>query len=379
MEARAATLGLFKGTKLTMLFAVLLGSVACGAEPSLTEDEIASTGQSLAAEDWQTPWLQVGIDVTGSPAACETRFVETGGGVSLFRRSSSSNRIAVSSMFRSAFNAWTFLDNNTFVSKPACASLDGSHEYLFPKNGQFAVLAKSAFNRYWISVWKLGVPSIYNEPPTPPVRVHAWEQISTDTFASAPSATLYVYQLLVLGRKSNNSLSLRSKFLNPDDSSDPYVGGSWGPAQEVPALPSGWTAAGDPVILYGDIAVIATRATNGGTSALFWCFTNLNMFTDWVRFDPSGATVSSDPSLELGRDRTLRTAYFRASNGRIFQGTSNRGSTTFGPFSAIGTDTLTGAPAAVGGQLGGDPAHMVFAKKSGSNALWNAFTNLTVQ
>lgn len=378
MEARAVAARLSKRAKVTMLFGVLLGSVACGAEPPVTEEEVLDTSEALAPGDWQTPWLQVGIDLTGTPVACETRFPETGGGVSLFRRGNSS-RISFSSMFRSQFSAWTYLDSNTFVSKPACASLDSSHEGSAPKNGQFAVFAKNSQNRYWVSVWRLGTPSIYQEPPTPPTRVHAWEEVSTDTFASAPSATAYFSKLLVLGRTSSNALILRSRFMDTNASNDPYGGGSWDPPLEVPPLPSGWTAAGDPVVLYGDIAAIVTRATSGGSSRLYWCFSNLNMFTDWVRFDPAGVTVASDPSIELGRDRTRRTAYFRASNNRIYQGTSPRGSTTFGTFSAIGTDTFTGAPAAVGGQLGGDPAHQVFAKKSGSDALWNAFTNLTVQ
>jgi hypothetical protein len=95
-----------------------------------------------------------------------------------------------------------------------------------------------------------------------------------------------------------------------------------------------------------------------------------------------GVTVGSDPSLELGRDRTNPriTAYFRATNNKIFQASSNVGTATFQAFTATPfSDTFVSAPAAVGGQLGTDPAHMVFAKKSGSNALFFTGTNLNVQ
>jgi len=51
---------------------------------------------------------------------------------------------------------------------------------------------------------------------------------------------------------------------------------------------------------------------------------------------------------------------------------------TIGPFSAIGTDTFVTAPSAVGGNLGTDPYHMVYAKKTGSSNIWFAGTGIGV-
>jgi len=222
--------------------------------------------------------------------------------------------------------------------------------------------------------------------------VRDWAEIGSTTYSSSPAATVHAGKLIVIGRRTDNTLAARTHGLNLAATGDPFLSGTpWSGLVSLPSLPSGWAAAGDPAIIHAPAAngpaTIVTRATKTtfppANPRLYRCTTgNGTSFSSWSQIPTGSAVVSSDPSLELGRDRTNPriTLYFRATDNRIFQASSNVGSSTFETFTAIPfTDTFVSAPAAVGGELGTDPAHMVFAKKSGSDALFFTATNLTVQ
>ena len=76
--------------------------------------------------------------------------------------------------------------------------------------------------------------------------------------------------------------------------------------------------------------------------------------------------------MEIGADRssTFRyTAYLRSGNGPIYEASTNPGTTTFQTFTTVYTDPFTEGPAAIGGNLGADSTHIVFAKGWGSDQL----------
>jgi hypothetical protein len=398
-----------KALKFAALFGALLGA-ACGGEAILPEsEEIASESEALQASDWVNGWQQVPglngtVNLLGTPTACETRFYQTGGGMSLFQKDSS-NQIATSSMFRSPFNDWQPICCQTFVSKPACASLDGAHDPNlqnpdFPWSNQFAVLGRTSSNRFQAAIWMLGAPADpdfpeqFGQPPGPGQMVFDWHDIGLETYVSAPAATVHAGKLIVIGLRrlsfpTRNVLVARTHGLNLATTGNPFASGSpWAGPVTLPSLPDAtWTLSGDPTIIHAPAAngpaTIVTKATKQFLpTRLYRCTTsNGTSFSNWSQI-PTQALVNSDPSLELGRDRMNPriTLYYRGVNGQMFQASSNVGSSTFETFTAIPfTDVLVTAPAAIGGVLGTDPSHMVFAKKSGSDALWFAGTNLNVQ
>jgi hypothetical protein len=144
---------------------------------------------------------------------------------------------------------------------------------------------------------------------------------------------------------------------------------TWDPTLAVPALPSGWTAAGDPTIVSApagllSLPTLATRATNDSSTGYFRITTDGSLFSAWTRFTlPFGVTPASDLSMEIGGDRTQLTAYFRATIGRIYQSTATIDASTL-RLMFSNSDTFSDGPAATGGALFVDPAHMVFAKKT---------------
>jgi hypothetical protein len=190
-------------------------------------------------------------------------------------------------------------------------------------------------------------------------------------------------KLLVLGRKSDNQLMMRSYPLNLGNQGDPTAfGGPW-TTTNLPILPSGWGAIGDPAMIHAPLpaaAMIVVRAGNNITTHLFrTTTTNGTSFSAWTEIPTTaiGAsnTIVSDPSIELSRDRSLSafryTVYVRAQDGKVWQSSTNPGTTTFQSFVKIPwSDTLAEGPFAIGGNLGGDSAHVVFAKKPGSNNLY---------
>jgi len=363
------------------LVVALVGCIGCGPEPLSAEGEGASSfGEPLRNRDWssngwslatqQSGTSTVTLQVLGPPSACETRF-QVSGGTSFVQRNAA-DRIDVSSASRSAFNPWTTLGNKTFSSRPACVTLDAPYDAGVPLTYQLAVVGRSGFgNAFWIAIWQLGQNNPYNVPPNAPSQVYDWAQVSsTDSFASAPALTAFAGNVLVVGRKSNNKLYVRSHGVVAG-SSDPWGGGSWGSTYELPALPTGWTATGDPTICsapsgLGYLPTIATRATNGGSTGYFKLSTEGTLFTAWSSISlPTGVTPASDLSMEIGKDRTRITGYFRATTGRIYQASATIGQ-SFAPFAVMfsNSDTFTDGPAATGGELFVDPAHMVFAKKT---------------
>lgn len=380
-----------------LLLAALWGGVGCGGESAGEQPALELGTEDLAASEWVNGWNQLSradgsaVVVEGPAMGCETRYGEAGG-QTIFKKDTS-NHIVMAWKSYSPFTSWTQIGSGsfTFSTEPACATFDGAVDGSSPSR-QFAVVAKGSgsANRYWYATWQQGqISTNFGEPPSAGNLVRDWQQVGTDAFASAPAATTHNGKLLVLGRKSDNQLMMRSYPLNLGNAGDPTAfGGPW-TSTNLPILPTGWGAIGDPTMIHAPLpaaAMIVVRAGNNVTTKLFrTTTTNGTSFSSWTEINISaiGAsnTIVSDPSIEIGRDRgssTFRyTVYVRAQDGKIWQASTNPGTTTFQSFVKIPwTDTLTEGPFAIGGNLGGDSAHVVFAKKSGSGN--NLFQTATV-
>ena len=370
--------------------AALLGSLACGAESAGEEAELQIGSQDLAASEWVNGWNQLSradaspVVVEGQATGCETRY-GSAGGHTIFKKDAS-NHIAMAWKSYSPFTPWTVIGSSsfTFSTEPACATFDGAVDGSNPSR-QFAVVAKGSgsANRYWYATWQQGqISTTFGEPPSAGGLVRDWQLVGNDAFASAPAATVHNGKLLVLGRKSDNQLMMRSYPLNLGNQGDPTAfGGPW-TSTNLPILPSGWGAIGDPAMIHAPLpaaAMIVVRAGNGSTTRLYRTTTsNGTSFSAWTQITTSaiGATntIVSDPSIEIGRDRSSMfryTVYVRAQDGKVWQASTNPGTTTFQSFVKIPwSEVLSDGPLAIGGNLGGDSAHVVFAKKSGSDNLF---------
>jgi hypothetical protein len=375
-----------------LCLAALMGAAACGGESVEEVGEEVPLGfaaQELAASEWVNGWNQLSradssaVAVTGQAVGCETRY-GSAGGQTIFRRDVF-NHIAMAWKSYSPFTPWTTIGSSsfTFSTEPACATFDGAVDGSNPSR-QFAVVAKgSGSNRYWYATWLQGeISTTFGEPPTAGGLVRDWQLVGNEAFASAPAATVHNGKLLVLGRKSDNQLMMRSYPLNLGNQGDPTAfGGPW-TTTNLPILPTSWGAIGDPAMIHAPLpaaAMIVVRAGNTITTRLFRTMTsNGTSFSPWTEI-PTGAigatnTIVSDPSIEIGRDRSSAfryTVHVRAKDGKVWQASTNPGTITFQSFVKIPwSDTLTEGPFAIGGNLGGDSAHVVFAKKSGSNNLF---------
>jgi hypothetical protein len=203
--------------------------------------------------------------------------------------------------------------------------------------------------------------------------VTTWQTISNNDYASAPSTTVAFGKLLVVGRRSDNRLYLHRNTLSTSTTS-PYNPNGWSSTVlQVPALPSGWTAAGDPAITDVhpalDGVIIVTRATKTGQSdtlfQIYWQGNgNGSYFWDsagsentW-QFLPTGSYVRSDPTLVS--DNVIESGYVtvfvqgsQTATGtkNVYQGTGI--SWMWAPFALIpntsGVTLTADAPAAIVG------------------------------
>jgi hypothetical protein len=369
---------------------VLLGSAACGGESAIEEPQLQVGTRDLAASEWINGWNSLSradgssVAVEGQGVACETRY-GSAGGQTMFKKDAA-NHIVMAWKSYSPFTPWTQIGSSsfTFSTEPACATFDGAVDGSNPSR-QFAVVAKGSgsANRYWYATWQQGqISTTFGVPPSSGNLVRDWQLVGTEAFASAPAATVHNGKLLVLGRKSDNQLMMRTYPLNLGNQGDPIAfGGPW-TSNNLPTLPTGWGAIGDPAIIHAPLpaaAMIVVRAGNGSTTRLYRTTTsNGTSFSTWTQISTTalGATnpILSDPSIEVGRDRssTFRyTVYVRASDGKVWQSSTNLGTTTFQSFVQIPfNDVFVEGPFAIGGNLGGDSAHVVFAKGWGSDNIF---------
>jgi len=380
---------------------VLLASACGGIGPDATA-ELGTTSQDVTPDPagWRawTPEPTNSGGWTGGPAVCQA-LTPSGDGTAIVGRSTN-NRYRIS-MRQFFVEATAFADISTFTtfnSKPACTSLDGVHtldEGLW--NYQLAVLGKSASNnQFLIKTMKLDTePAFFGDPPTLPTTVVNWTSINSNAYASAPAAAVSQAALLVVGRRSDNRLYLHRNHLAILLPQTPFDNSSWDPVLQLPALPSGWTAAGDPAIadtqpLIG-VVTIVTRATRPGfpTRLYYSLFESAaSTFQAWaqVPITPSTVSVGSDPALEVDRGLGLATLYFRSGTNcatsacRVFQ--SSGIANLWGEFTQIfdniagHSDTFTEAPGAIG-DLGLEPHHMVIARDSSGQFIHNG-TNVDI-
>ena len=236
-------------------------------------------------------------------------------------RSASTNRIRIMVNKWRGYTSPAWADMGTvtqFASKPACTALDDNFIKYDPDHRtyshQFAVVARANDNKIYARTMQADTtfPSSIPVVVEPSTTVTTWHTISSSSnYASAPSATVAFGKLLVVGRRSDNRLYLHRNTLG--SVSSPYNQNNWSSTVlTVPALPAGWTAAGDPAIAdvhpAVDAIIIVTRATKAGqpdtlfqiywqgngTGSYFWDSAGSQ---DTWQFLPTGSYVRSDPAI----------------------------------------------------------------------------------
>jgi hypothetical protein len=390
-----------------IVLSTVLGLAGCGTSAEgYTED--VGTQAAAVTPTGAAGWRHWGAEPVnshaggwaGGPALCSAR-TPSGDGYVEVGRDASNNRFAIilRQFFTTATNPVDLGSTHIFSSKPACASLDELHQLPDPMwSNQVAVLGRRSStgpsnNQFFIKVLKLDTePAFFGDPPSQPTQVLGWSSISSNTYASAPAATVAGASLLVVGRKTDNRLYLHRNHLFILLLSNPFDNTNWQPVLQLPALPAGWTAAGDPAIgntlpLF-NLVTIVTRAQSGGTNRLYYTLFDPGTatFSAWAQYTTTGLKVQSDPAIEVDLGLGLATLYFRAdhptfpvSTNHIYQGSgySNLWETFTQVIDSDGDDTFIDSPAALG-NLTLESHHIVTAKKS-SNQFWQNGTNVGVQ
>lgn len=352
----AFRMGGFRGTSSAVLLCAALGG--CG-----TPAEVANESVSTAEEAIGGPWRELdetpnqADGFTGSPAVCDAR--TSMGGTFLVGRSTN-NRFRWSLNQRIyGHTAWADLSSSMrlFNSKPTCTSFDEYHQGSWTFNYKKAILGRSTDNRYYIRVVSVPPgpvdPNTNLELPSPVNIGSAFAQISTNTYDSAPAAATVNGKLYVLGRRSN-TLYLSTNQLNLSSSGS--VLGTWQNETLSVALPSGWTAQGDPAVVnsspfYAAIT-FAQRATRLGQTRIWVNFYGGGTsFYGWYQLSTVTAGIASDPALDVNFDwLNALTVYFTGGDGKLYEGSTFFSDPTFTAVNAAGnTNTgLSGSPAAVG-------------------------------
>jgi hypothetical protein len=293
------------------LLGALFGVGCSGGESA---GAVASVQEPLA-DQWNA-WTGVnGTEAfVGSPGGCST---PDSGVLVLGRKSSNRYRLYMNKWRAFVNPAWTELGTQTFANKPACSSLDEDPAgiALASANQQFAILGRGTDNKLYARTMQADkTVSLVNGNPfvDPPTLKVDWHAINSNAhYASAPAAIVAYGKLLVVARRDDNRLYLHRNTLSTS-LTNPYSSTGWSATLQVPALPSPWTAAGDPAIANtnpsGLGAIIVTRATapgqadtlfqiywqGVGTQSYFWDSAGSQ---DTWQFLPTGSYVRSDPSV----------------------------------------------------------------------------------
>jgi hypothetical protein len=315
----------------------------------------------------------------GGPAVCNG-FNAQGTWLAVGRASNNKFRWSIAERLQPQ-TAWADLGFTTFSSKPACAPLDELWQGN-PYNYEKALFGKHATNgRYYVRIMKVppGLPDpITNNPlPTVPSTVLSWTSISTETWTSAPAATVAGDALVVCGRRTVagvDAVWCKSNPLAPAQA-DPFNNANWAAAIKAPALPSPWTAQGDPAVantypwLGGvTVAVRATRVNPAQTRIYFTVWTG-SQFNAWTQF-PTGAigVAADDPAMDVDvLTFAGATLAFRGTDSKLYEGTGlGTVGWTFAAIAAAGNTNTgwTGSPALAGSLNGVEGGHVVLGTKS---------------
>jgi hypothetical protein len=316
---------------------------------------------------------------TGSPAICDSR-TTMGGIVVVGRRATgfgTANRFRFSLRDRIyAATNWADIGTRTFNSKPACAVLDEFHQLPMNQcNFQKAIIGRSSLNRYFIQILKAAPGGVdENNIPLPTITslvLSDWLQIGTNTYDSAPAATVAFHTFYLVGRRGTR-LFLRANPLNTSDPNNPYNHAGWGSEMQSPALPSGWTMAGDPAIVnsspYTHTLHFAVRGTSGAQTRIFMTNWNGAWAASWSQLSVTNVAAGSDPALDVSFDwLNAQTVYIRGTDNRIYQSSSFF---TDNPFEAIQAQLnsntgMSGSPAAIGWMDAWEGDHAVVGVKNG--------------
>jgi hypothetical protein len=359
----------------------LLGT-GCGVELEAPRDEgtIRTERQALMGGGWRDflalPSQSGGF--AGDSAVCDAYTFQ--GGFVAFGRSAETGRFRMSITERLIpATAWADVGTQQFNAKPGCAPLDGVYD--LPQSQwsyQKAIVGKSNFtNQYLIRIQKLGPSS-----PIVPETIQNWTSISSSTYSSAPAVVLSTHlisgprrgRLAVVGRRSNGRLYVHLNELNDANPGQPFSNSNWQPAAQAPALPSGWSAQGDPAVVDGSIIwnaiTIMTRATSGSQTRLygiFWYGPTYG-FGSWVNM--STLTSGADPAISWW-NYPLQTVFVRGSGGAIYE--ADGLGPGIDPFTALVNDNnsgFVGAPSAAGNLTSWEGNHVVVARRSDNQFYW---------
>lgn len=338
-----------------------LALAGCGAPTEDVDPELSTTTADLSSAGWRS-WTSPPPNpnpLTDSPGICpvHVRSGHGASGVMFLARDSTTDKFRLTIYDKlKPWLAWTNVPGTpVFNSRPACTSLDELH--LAPTsqwNNQIAIVGRressssSLDNRYYVQIMRLNTvsydpdnnPATPPPPPPAPSTVLSWSRISTDAYAGSPASAVLAGNLVVAGRRSDNRIYVHVNPLNTSSTTAPYDHADWEPAVRTAALPSGWTAIGNPAIGHIGQAIgegiIATRARNAQgdvriyTYYMYVPWRMVSAFAldqgTWQHMPTQYVGVGSDVALEFetlmdGPART--TAYFRGTNNRIYQATGD--------------------------------------------------------
>jgi hypothetical protein len=368
-----------------LLSAAAFGTLGCSADAPAPVEETGTTTQALGG-NWrafaQLPNQSGGF--IGSPAVCNA-FNNAGAFIAFGRASNNVFRYSLTErLFPST--AWANLGTQTFNSKPACAVLDDL--YFDPPHCYKKVVVGRSGSGAWLNRYLIRTIRVLPGPVDPetnfplPTTVELmtnWNPIGTTTWSSAPAAAVGGGALNVCGRRSDNRIWCAASLLDQEDSDFPYTG-TWLAPVQAPALPSPWTAQGDPAIANTEpwlatmtVAVRATRSFPSQTRLFSISFDpDSGTFGGWFEFPTGTLGISSDPAMDVDKTRGWfdgATIFFRGTDNKIYEasGTANLG---WSPFSAINAASNTntgwsGPPGAAGSLDGWEGFHVVVAPKNG--------------
>ena len=377
--------------------ALVFGAVGCSASPA-TDEQAASVAQPLPVS-WWTSWTTntaVNANNLSSPTVCGA-VANTSPGLSGYiqaGRDLTTNKyvLAMYSKLQPMLNFTVIPSGSiTFNSKPVCAGLDGASTSTITNLVAF-VGKRSSNDRYYIQLMKLSgggylINDPYHTPSPPPMPTvqMAWSQISTDTYASAPFVHVFEQNYMVVGgRRSDNLIYIHVNPFqwNATTQTYDYNNSFWEAPLAAPALPSGWTAIGDPTInhwgpnMSGEVRIV-TRAQNGTQLKLFtlWMFVPWRWVgSEWFEVPAGPSPPDGDPAQSYERrfreyqdddwpDDYAATLFYKGADNKIYQASITGSNTLTEPFGAIqNTNGFIGAPAAVG-SIGLDGGSILAARK----------------
>lgn len=280
-----------------------------GDSPVTTSQPLTIAGAPEADVTWDgATSLGVVPGATGTPAVtsgCVASFVA-------LTRVTPSGQYMGAADGDTGVSPWATYGSRSFASSPAITSLPNDCNGL-----RLMVVGRGAGSGansrlYWSEGQVTRAPNfVFNAP----VVVRDFAQVGSREFSGSngyPAVTSSPQGEAFLAFRDGSNIYARTKAAGSN---------SWGPEQQAPALPAGWTPVGTPAIEYGFFWGPVTLVVRGinwlGQSRFFVLLYNQGSFrpSSWIQLGalPSGSEpVQGDPALEWSDQVFTHTLYYRS-------------------------------------------------------------------